>query len=778
MYVGLCLIRKFTEIFLETYSSLRAIFGLGLLGWLLALAHLPLAADEPRVAELYTGIVNAVICTDKTSAAKRCVVSNLEKTSGTAFVAKIPSLQPGTYLAVIRLKVAKVNDINTGPLQWRMVVSGAATAERVFDMLLIERAGEYQEVTLPISVERGGATELSLSWKRDRGVRVAKNNLPKMRADFAMGALEEDGELPSIDEEPPLASLNYLYMAVDHIQFRPVGDLVVGSLAADKTRYTPGQKPIITIQLRNYAAHARTVQVVTELVQDLDNVIPVDMRTVSVAPSGVADLVLTGPELSQRWGYELRCRVLENDREITRRSEYFTVHENLWAVMIAGKAPAQFTANITQESARKSAQWNKEHYSNWVESGFWAPDEFGDFTPDTERWWSGQGCYYGSVQGTKWMIEEGHKTGIGFSLYSNIWGGDGPPAFEMARRYPEMARPGKYNVEWLDRWHRNSVGQDSSRIGLHVWPYTIILRDNPEAFKLHGRQLIATHRMFGWDAVRYDSHEICAANARDVGIAKEVVHAELPGFQFGYNSSVPGDQKELIPAFREQCLGEGLIMEEGTRDFAKDKCTYRQIAERILDMKTQARHYGGHFAAIGADRCNTNDLLYQYIFWLAANTHPCYQWNSVCVADYYQFATRYAGQFWDLAVTEVPDPARWIDVGAAKEFLWLWERYVHQRDLGNGHRQLILHLINAPTETVLFTNEDCNLPPLRKDTSLSMRLPEGAKVRALWLLSAEPKLSQQKLPYKEAEGCLSFTVPSLRFWSVVVADLEQTGAFQ
>ena len=443
---------------------------------------------------------------------------------------------------------------------------------------------------------------------------------------------------------------------------------------------------------------------------------------------------------------------------------------------------AGMTAHVTPESATASALENKRRYRNWVESGFWAPDEFGDFTSDTEYWWGGQGCYYGSVTGTKLMIAAGHQVGIAYAVYSNIWGGDGPPAFEMIRARPDWGAPGGFCVEWLDRWDRNTMGTGKPGPGMHVWPSTVINYGTEEPFRHHGRELVAAHRMFGWDAVRYDSHAISAENARVVGIVKQVVRAEEPEFQFGYNSSVPMGVADLLEPFRAECEGEGLIMEEGIREYGggggsdAGGRSYADFAKRLLDFKDEARRNGGHFLAIGMDKCYPNDLVYQYVLWLAGNTHPCYDWQDTSVANYLQFATRFAGQLWDLRVTPLREPLSVVEL-ADRGALWLPERFVHQRDLGNGRRQLIVHLVNAPTETALYIHDDAKLPPPRENLKLTAKLPAGAKLRGAWLLTAEPQLRQERLPAEARDGQVALTVPRLRFWDVVVLDLDQAPAW-
>ena len=755
------------------------------------------AAADVVQTDLWDGVADAIIGKDPDAKTKRCVVADLSPISGTAFAVDTPRLDAGVYQAVIRLKLAQISNINTAPLHWRVAIAGAGAGGRSFDILLIERAGAYQEIPCRFIVDQAGPARVSLSWQRvsltrdvPAGIRVEKKDLPDAAEMIAVEGDDDDFDELAIEAqlaaEPPIGGLKYLYMAVDEVRVERLRDLDVAALAVDKIRYDPGEKPIVSLAVRNYAARARTVVVRTVLVHDLDTVIPVDERTLEMAAGGRSEFTCTGPALEGKWGYAVRCQLLEGDQAVAQRREYFTVHDNMWAVLMSGSMPAQFTAHITRERAVAKARRNKARYRTWVESGFWAPDEFGDFTPDSENWWGGQGCYYGGVTGTKVMIEEGHKVGITFAVYSNIWGGDGPPAFEMVRRRPDWGHPSTFNVEWFERWDRNTMGRGGGPMPMHVWPITIIHHGGAdEPARHHGRELIATHRMFGWDAVRYDSHAISDRNARVVGIVKEVVRAELPRFQFGYNSSVPQGNKRLTEAFRAECEGAGGIMEEGIRQFGgggmsyRGGATYEVFARRILSFKEEARRHGGHFMAIGTDEQYPNDLLYQYIFWFAANTHMCYDWQDSLVANYAQFATRFAGLLWDLNVTTVPNPEKWVIVGKAADFLWLWKDYVHQRDLGGGRRQLIIHLINAPLEKVLYTHDDCKVPPPRENIHLDVALPDGAKVRGLWLLTPEYELTQSKLGWEvEETGGITFAVPRLRFWSTVVVDMENAHALE
>jgi hypothetical protein len=758
------------------------------------------AAEPALRADLWKGTKDSIICTDPQADGKRCVVADVGKPAGTVFAAVTPELTPGVYQAVLHMKLYTNNNINTGALKWSLAVEGAGAGKRDFDILVIERPDAYQDIPCRFVVKRAGAAKVSLDWKRESfkkestagvRVRVEKTELPTVAElsdwDAKGGQKEGEGDMTlaaELESEPSLGGLRFPWMAVDRVAITLVSDVEIARLEMDKIRYLPGEKGKVAVTLRNYGAAPRTLAVETVFVSELDDVIPVDKRTVTLAGGAEQAFECDGPAFEKKWGYGVQCRVTENGRQLTEKSDAFTVHDNMWAILIAGSAPCQFTGNVTPTNAYLSAQKNKRNHRNFVESGFWAPDEFGDFTPDTENWWGGQGCYYGGVTGTRQMIEEGHKAGLSYAVYANIWGGDGPPAFEQVRANPDWGYASSFNVEWFERWDRNTMGTGKPGAPMHVWPMTIINPENPEPFKHHGRELIGTHKMFGWDAIRYDSHAIADDTVRMVDIAKKVVHAEVPEFQFGYNSSVPGGVTNLLPAFRSMCENGGGIMEEGIRQFGGGGLsfaggrTYEDFAKRLLDFKEEARVNGGHFMAIGMDECFPNDLVYQYIIWLAGNSHPCYEWPDVPVADYMQFATRYAGLLWDLKVTTVTNAKAWLDLGDAASYLWLTDRFTHQRDLGGGRRQFIFHLVNAPLEKVLCTNDDNKLPFPRENITLSLKLPGQATVRGVWLLTAEPEVTQLKLPADVKDGRVTFTVPRLRFWDVAVVDLDKAEAFQ
>ncbi len=64
------------------------------------------------------------------------------------------------------------------------------------------------------------------------------------------------------------------------------------------------------------------------------------------------------------------------------------------------------------------------------------------------------------------------------------------------------------------------------------------------------------------------------------------------------------------------------------------------------------------------------------------------------------------------------------------------------------------------------------MPLPRKDISLALKLPAGARVNAVWFLTAEPSLTHENLAFQAQGDGIRFTVPRLRFCSTAVVDLD------
>ncbi len=737
------------------------------------LAYRDLNADIVEINPLITVSTNVIFVEDESASKKKAIAVDLTTSPGAIFETTNQYILPaGCYEFEVSAKISVLNDVISAPLIISVEITGGGgvNTTKVWDIFAFEEAQKYEVLKCPVFVKRNTRVRVKIKWERDFFFnpstlhKYIATGQPKIDETFS-----DKGSDFILEDVRPIHSLKNPYFAIDSMRFVKKGDLYVATLDVDKVRYYENDKAEVKSEFVNLKAQERTITAHIELISDLDFIAYSNSTDVKLAPFSSTNLVWNMPPFNERnkWGNAVRCSISENGKIVDTKEEYFTVHNNIFAVMIAGRNLGQFTARITNlEYAVKIAEYNKQNYHNFIESGFWAPDEYGDFTPDSEFWYGGQGRYEGSKSGTKMMIEEGKKRGIGFVVYANIWGGDGPPAFELVRKSPDFGYPAEFNVEWFERWNFS----DSRSRRLHVWPVTIINLSNENALKHHAKELVSTYKEIGWEAVRYDSHTISEEIAKAVKKVKSFVRGELPQFGFGYNSSVIVNNPALEDAFKEHCEGESLIMEEAIRKSGSNKASYEDFANRLLLFRKEVRKNNGHFVAIGMDECLPNDLIYQYILWLAGNTHPCYEWKNV-VYNYKQFATRYAGIMWDLKVKPL-DNANAI-VGIDDKYalkLWRWQDFASKIELAGGRVQTIIHLINKPVASRLndVPNNAVPLPIHKMPIKINID-PEKYKIK-LWLLTAEPSMTQIEIPYEKHGSSISAVVPKIRFWSVLVAD--------
>jgi hypothetical protein len=96
------------------------------------------------------------------------------------------------------------------------------------------------------------------------------------------------------------------------------------------------------------------------------------------------------------------------------------------------------------------------------------------------------------------------------------------------------------------------------------------------------------------------------------------------------------------------------------------------------------------------------------------------------------------------------------------------ERFLFTRDLGQGRRDTVLHLINDPGKPYLYFAEN-NYPPVQENIVVSLRVPAGMTAKAAWSLSPETWPMERPLEVQPGKpGWIQLTVPRLALWDVLV----------
>jgi len=706
--------------------------------------------------------------------AGRCfAVDIMHGTSGTLLAGNSAEALPaGRYRLHVPLAMAPLGDLNVGCINITITAGGA---KRTVIMLNFPSPDEFIDLPLDFTTS-GGIVHYSINWSLD-SKEAARNRLHALNLD-----IDPEGALgPGVESEAPReaadGTINSKELAKipDHlaacaVSFESLCPVQISQLTTDKITYRPDEGGTASITLKNCAATPVTAAFTLELVSGMNTLSPLYHAELAIPPGESKSW--SGPFATKAlyWGVELRATV--QAVQLTGTARYiFAVCDNIWETALVDGLNYTDRFHDPQVSEHWAATSRAAGFTA-LESGFWAPDEFGNFTPQDEIFYGGQCTYRGSVSGTKNVIAAAHKNGMAATVYSNLWGGDGKPSFEMMRKHPDWFGSAEFGSDWLEQWplmERNKI------VPTHLWPFTCVNGANSEgALKVHASELVASHKQFGWDGVRYDSYGSCDWTKMATALVRKLVQAELPTYRWGYNTSIPTDEK--LQALDIMVGGGGLAMEEALRSTGKQSASFAHYLGTVLSYRDIVWPHGGHLGvcydqARGRKNGTLLDDLYLSTFLVAGGAHAYYGSLENILGQYPRFALRYSEFVYDNHLHPLKAPESIIHFTGTPS-LMEWKRLARARDLDGMHRRLILHLLNTPVDDMSLHNLAMKCPPLLRGFPISITLPAGAKVDALWDLCPIPDARQQALEFHVNGSELTFTVPEVRFWNVIVIDYQ------
>ena len=741
----------------------------------------------------------------------RCLVSDLVATdTGRLFVAEPENpFTPGLYRLHVPLSLFPLGHPGIGPIQ---ITLRAGQRERTITALHFDpTAGltqtgiqdvAFNDFTLDFPVVEKGRAPASVEWAIEG--KVAEKNRLKMvkqpkkvevnvKTDVGVGlgdeGNEEDLGVDEIDFDAPekqsdgsipfkeLQKLPYR-LAVCGAHVERLDPVAIESFRANKLVYRPRETGRWSVTIRNLGLDDAAGVLRIERTNGLKPEQTVSENEAQIPAGKSVELSGEFSNEGAHWGAELtasferddatspkQTEVLSRSAAYSRRRASFAVSANFWETAIA------YFTDTSRIGPKRGIPMLREHGFTVIECYFWAPDEFGDFTPATERFFSGQHTYPSSVTLTRDLVKAGHENGMAATVYANLWGGDGPPSFEMMRKHPDWFWSAGVKTYWLEDWSLMQAGKIPR---MNVWPYTQINRNNSEeALRVHASELVASHRMFGWDGVRYDSYYSDGWTRASTKLVKELVSEEVPDFRWGYNSIVPAD---LRAKALDIMVGDGgLIMEEGIRKLGESPGPFAAYANKLISYRESIWEHGGHlgvcYGASEKDDPIVLDAVYLSSILLASGGHP-YGHLEHQLGQYPAFALRYSEFLYNNRMKPLPDPESMVKFEGEPD-LMEWKRLARRLELPEWRGRLVLHLLNGPAVDRTRTNFGMKTPPPILKQALTVSLPEGAKATGAWLLSPIPEPRHDKLGFQQNGNAARLVVPKVRFWGVVV--LEYTG---
>ena len=585
-----------------------------------------------------------------------------------------------------------------------------------------------------------------------------------------------------------------------------------------KLFYRPGEPVELQVAVGSVAAEAHTVQAKIYLVSGAEDRVLLKAPTVTLASGAVADLTSTSASPSARYGMDLLVELYEGNNLIDRKSETFFVSDNPYQVGQKGASDLRGWDEDTIRRQREQAVRLRQYYLPIAELLGVGPDNFSKWVPDTPKWFAGQGggAYRNSVEGVRALTSEAHKHGIYvvpyvnsavsgvygtqfaaehpdwmlYDMHGHITGGVETKMLELQQQFYQQ-----YPASLDDKALLGAISPDNGA-GIQI---ASVNNANHDAVRYAVVELVKGMKFFGFDGLRWDGHYQVAApsdpaaigvpqeftldgqpaapdqaaadriTAENTKMCNEMIRKELPWAVFGYNWGLPwqtwGRTRPLD--YAECCRGGGMILWEsvnGIHGATSPWHRWKDAADAIAD-EAEHPHAAGGFLNVG-----------WFPWWEAQDVYG-HQLSAITYAArahfdgapgrnpvrWLRFAARYSEFLYDLKINRAPDLAAGISVGPGE--VW-WQKYVYLRETPAG-KQVILHLVNPPaTETVEIASTQ--EPAEQKDVQVKLTLPAGYTPKAAYLLSPDLPDFGGKTAFKLEGKTLTITVPSLKYWDMVV----------
>ena len=712
--------------------------------------------------------------------AGKCTATDLlqKKQAGTLQSGSTPmQLPPGRYRLHVPLAMGPLGDLRVSAV---LITVTAADTKRTLGMLQFAKADEFTDMTVDFTLTERGFAPYTIAWAltgptADRNRKNAlevPGNPDQDNKDTA-----DDADAPDQGENGAIAITDLpkikCHLAACGVHVEPLSPVTIAEMTTDKIVYKPGEHGKATVTLKNTGEKAASVALTVALDAGLATRREVATATMELPAGETKQWSGDFDTANLHWGAELTATARVEGNPPAGARAVFGVTDNFWETAIA--SGIMFTRDyIERKAADKKATALRDEGFTMIESGFWAPDEFGDFTPDKELFFGGQGSYPGSVTGTKNINAACHQLGISTSVYSNLWGGDGAASFEMMRKHPDWVSTAWGAADWNENWYL----QETKKIPeFLIWMGNNINRENSDdALKLHASELVASHRTLGWDGVRYDSYYsdnwVTPATKR----VRELVQKEEPQYRWGYNSIIPYDVK--ANALDVMVSGGNLAMEEGIRGIVtRGGGSFAGYANTVVTYRDIVWPHDGHLGvcydsprvAPGKSDASEIDQIYLSTILLASGVHPYYSPLESEYGEHARFALRYSEFIYNHAMRRLKNPEAVISFGGTPALLE-WKRLARAVDLGGDRHRLIVHLLNAPVQDLCMHNPGMKLPPPLRALPITAALPAGATVDGAWLLGPSPDAHHEALAVKTDGDKVTVVVPEVRIWGVVVLD--------
>lgn len=560
------------------------------------------------------------------------------------------------------------------------------------------------------------------------------------------------------------------------------GSLNITRVWPDKIVYKPGESANIIVDVTNGTPGSVTGKMSAMIRWGLteEDAIPAQTITVPAGGKATVKFVYALPR-DRKWGHEARVSFCdEAGVALTTGREYFTVGDNPWEL---GHYSTCYWSQGWKKPEGIDSMCNarKPHYITTYEAYSWEPSVFDDMTPETNVWISGQGGYKESKENWQYFVERSHANGRAVVTYVQLYS-YGAVGREFLRKHPDWWN---FNTDGIPPLCFGAGDGGNAETGL-------FLPGKPEVGDYWIEEIARSKAMFGWDGFRSDGncgpqagydytgkfHELKdpdGANAEYLAKVRRELTRRYPDFKFGWNNPVVADSMggqfgvEVEPKQNEVMVPGSYMLWENFNSAGQPASVWHDWKRLVQDMQKEAGYIREHGGFSHAGWMPSTRFLEAVVCacgghidgWGESSIYP----DPNVFLNYRRFEFRWAEFLWDIGLRYVR-PAMDMVMVEAPDQVW-WRDFVHVRDLKDGGKRVIVHLVNMPSDGENAWKDKAPAPVA--NIRVSFKSPAGKKLLRVAVVS--PDVEGDVINVTPSPDGL-VTLPELKVWSVIVAEFQ------
>jgi len=171
----------------------------------------------------------------------------------------------------------------------------------------------------------------------------------------------------------------------------------------DKIRYLPKEKGKVDVKIENLIDENKDVKVKFQLISGIDEIKKEEIKNINFQSKEIKNVNFNFQLDDAEYGYSTKITILDNEKIIDTKEEFFIVGENPWSIAVPGARDEAikeyytpwggifYSISATDPLIEKCALYAKKEYVTCTEFFSWSPGEPFYMAPKEEIWIRGNG---------------------------------------------------------------------------------------------------------------------------------------------------------------------------------------------------------------------------------------------------------------------------------------------------------------------------------------------------------------------------------------------------